>query len=151
MPTTGPISSPNPPEAPGGFGGLARDPKGEAYAELLLRLRGDIAEEMARQGLSRADMARRLGVHPSVVTRVMNPDADVLASTLFDLAWVLDREWGTRLVPRHDQQASIGNREPALTLRVAPDTVSGTMPGVRPATTNDLRTTTAFDTFEFAA
>ncbi|MDA8248151.1 MAG: helix-turn-helix transcriptional regulator [Rhodospirillales bacterium] len=122
MPTTGPILSPNPPEAKGGFVGLARDPKGEAYAGLLLRLRGLIADEMARLGLSRADMARRLGVHPSVVTRVMNPDADVLASTMFDLAWTMDREWETRLVPRRDLVQEAGNHGPvgSLTIQIVP-------------------------------
>ena len=86
-------------EAQGGFRGIRRDPRGEAYAHLLRSLRGELAETMIRTGVSRADMARRLGVRPSVITRVMDPGADVLASTIFDLAWALGREWDVQLRP----------------------------------------------------
>lgn len=80
-----------------GFQGLVRDARAEAYAELLGELRGLLAEAMAANGVSRAEMARRLGVRPSVVTRVMDPAADILASTIFDLAWAMGKRWRVSL------------------------------------------------------
>lgn len=79
--------------------GIARNAEADAFGEMLRDLRGDLAEAMAKDGVTRAELARRLGVRPSVVTRVMDPSADVLVSTLFDLARVLQRRWRFRLEP----------------------------------------------------
>lgn len=89
--------------------GLLRDPREEGFADLLYRLRGLLAEEMKRQGLSKAEVARRIGVSPSVVTRLLNPSADILASSLSDLAWAIDREWNVALVPLNQKTSNSNN------------------------------------------
>jgi hypothetical protein len=106
MGPTGRSSSPD--DRGEGFEGIRRDPRGEAYARLLRHLRAELAAAMAEIGISRAELARRLGVSPSVITRVMDPAADVLISTLFDLAWAMDREWQARVIARQDM-AAVGN------------------------------------------
>jgi hypothetical protein len=119
MLATGPLSSQS--SESGHLGDLLRDARGEAYADLLWRLRGELAEEMARSGISRAELARRLGVRPSVVTRVMNPSADVLASTLFDFAWAMQREWQLQLKPRSDAISPTSNHAPpTISLQAVP-------------------------------
>jgi transcriptional regulator with XRE-family HTH domain len=76
-----------------GFADLHVDAREVAYARLLRNLRSLVADEAARENVSMRELARRLNVAPSVVSRVLSGEKDLLTSTLFDFAWELGREW----------------------------------------------------------
>lgn len=107
------------PSARSGFVGMQRDERADAYGELLRNVRELLAGAMHEEGVSRAELARRLGVRPSVVTRVMNPDSDVLLSTLFDLSWALARQMRFELSKR-DHAVALGQNAPAFDYRSMP-------------------------------
>jgi ribosome-binding protein aMBF1 (putative translation factor) len=49
-----------------------------------------IEAAMARQGVSRSELARRLGCRPANVTRIMRRTTNLTAATLVDMAFALD-------------------------------------------------------------
>jgi plasmid maintenance system antidote protein VapI len=130
MDPTGRNSSPD--DRSDGFKGIQRDPQSEAYAYLLRHLRSELIEAMERSGISRAELARRLGVSPSVITRVMDPTADVLASTLFDFAWAMDHAWQVRLRPKETASLPQANR-PVVTVVHGPSASAVSFRDVRSA------------------
>jgi len=59
----------------------------EAFIEEFL---GRIEEEMNRAGLSRVELAERMGCQPSNVTRILKRTTNLTAETMVDLAAALD-------------------------------------------------------------
>lgn len=49
-------------------------------------------EELNERGLKKSDIARLLGVHRSVVSRLFNGSAPLELRTVGQLAWAMDRE-----------------------------------------------------------
>lgn len=80
-----------------GFALLDEDARAEAYASLIRELRAHISAVCKSENISLRELARRLNVSPSVISRTLSSEGDVLISTLFDLAWALDREWNFKL------------------------------------------------------
>ncbi len=81
-------SSPDP-----GFADVKRNAESDAYALLLHHVRSELMKAMENAGISRADLAKKLGVSRSVISRVLDPTSDILISTTFDLAWALQMQW----------------------------------------------------------
>jgi plasmid maintenance system antidote protein VapI len=50
---------------------------------------GGIEEELERQGLSRKDLAERLGCRPANVTQIMRRTRNLTANTIVDIAFAL--------------------------------------------------------------
>ncbi len=65
-----------------------------------------LAEENARRGLTRADIARLLGKNKSVITRKLTGTSNMTLETLADLAFALDRPVKVELPSRH---AAVGS------------------------------------------
>lgn len=72
------------------------DPKDKASAEFMTRVHGVLAREFKRAAkekkLSRADIARLLGVDRSVITRALNGKSNITIRTLSDLCWAMGVE-----------------------------------------------------------
>jgi ribosome-binding protein aMBF1 (putative translation factor) len=49
-----------------------------------------VAAEMSRQGVSRSELARRVGCAPANVTRIMRRTTNLTAATMVDLAFALN-------------------------------------------------------------
>jgi len=69
------------------------------------RLVGDIHQELARvmtkkPSVTKAEIARRLGVDRSLVTRRLNGTSNMTLETLADLAWAMDQKIEIRLSDR---------------------------------------------------
>lgn len=76
-------------------------PRRRAFARLL----GDIQQELARvmadtPRVSKAEIARRLGINRSLVTRRLNGTSNMTLESLSDLAWALDQRVIVRLEDR---------------------------------------------------
>jgi len=67
-----------------------------------------LAEENARRGLTRADIARLLGKNKSVITRKLTGTSNMTLETLADLAFALDRPVKVELPSRH---AAVGSNQ----------------------------------------
>ena len=78
---------------------ITRNLQSDQYASFLFDLRAEIIKCLEEKSTKRASIARKLGISRSVVTRVLDPTSDILASTLFDFAWALERKWSVRLIP----------------------------------------------------
>lgn len=55
-------------------------------------LRRALAEEMDENGLTQAELARKLGIHRSVVNREFNSSRDMTLGRVAELAWAMNRE-----------------------------------------------------------
>lgn len=73
-----------------GFLELPVDVKAEAYGDLLREIRLALIAQMNKSNVNRSELAERLKVNRSVITRIFNPDADIYLSTIFDVAWALN-------------------------------------------------------------
>lgn len=64
------------------------------YAEQLAIVRGIecISEAIAASGLSRSEVAEKLGCHKSLVTRILNGPQNMTLATLGAVLWACDRE-----------------------------------------------------------
>ena len=92
------------------------DEKEECYGQFLWSLRLAIADTMEVMGLTAAQLARTLKVSRSVVSKLMNPDVDIKASTLFEVAWALKKRWHCTLVDRkhHASEFKIKHTSPGF-------------------------------------
>lgn len=76
--------------------GLYEDVRAQAVKSVIA---WQLAEEMKRQGLSKVDMAKRMGTSRSSLDRLLDPENDALAlSTLTRAANVLGKEVQVNLV-----------------------------------------------------
>jgi len=66
-----------------------------------------IAKQMERQGVSRAQLARRLKVSPALVTQVLKGDSNLKLETIAKFANALNCEFGIIIRPR---KAFVGNQ-----------------------------------------
>ncbi|MFT8803098.1 MAG: helix-turn-helix transcriptional regulator, partial [Gluconobacter cerinus] len=74
----------------GDFLELPVDARAEAYGDLLREIRLALIAQMNKSNLSRSQLASKLNVSKSVITRIFNPEADIYLSTIFDIAWALN-------------------------------------------------------------
>ncbi|WP_204737457.1 helix-turn-helix domain-containing protein [Gluconacetobacter azotocaptans] len=83
---------------------LERDYEEEAIQRLVNRARGLLAEAVSQDGVKPAELADRLNVNRSLVTRFFRSGQDMKVSTLALMARALGREWVLELTDRRDEQ-----------------------------------------------
>lgn len=104
----------------GGFGALFAEAESHVdfwEEEAIIRFTEDVCLAMERAGLSKAELARRLGTSNAYVTKVLRGNANFTLKTMARLAIALDSELRMRLAPREsrthwfDELAFKGARE----------------------------------------
>jgi transcriptional regulator with XRE-family HTH domain len=71
------------------------------WAELaIVEVTEEVARRMEELGVSRAELARRLGTSPAYVTKVLRGNANFTLATIVKLARALESEVRFRLSPR---------------------------------------------------
>src|SRR5438445_1681053 len=87
--------------------------------KILLRLGEDICQLMRDQGLSRADVAARLGVSRAYVTKVLNGNPNLTIKTLLKLSDALGRELVIHVPSPVNRKLSSSARRPRRALSAA--------------------------------
>jgi transcriptional regulator with XRE-family HTH domain len=72
----------------------------------------DICVAMERAGVSRAELARRLGTSQAYVTKVLRGDANFTIKTMVRLALALDMEFCPHLVLRESRASRLDEKRP---------------------------------------
>ena len=87
------------------------DPRRRIFVRLLTAVYGEIERALAESEkdhkLSRAEIARRLGINRSVLTRRLNGTQNMTLETVADMAWALERDI---IPPRLVKTAASSNR-----------------------------------------
>jgi transcriptional regulator with XRE-family HTH domain len=81
--------------------GLARAKTRSAYYEegLLIDIAARVIDAMEKNGITRSDLARRLKVSPSYITKVLRGHANMSLESLAKIAFVMDLKWECIMVP----------------------------------------------------
>ena len=81
---------------------LERAKKQAAYYEedLLVTVAGRIVATMDKQGVSRSELARKMGVSPAYITKILRGHANLGLETLAKLAFALGLKWECLLIPQ---------------------------------------------------
>jgi transcriptional regulator with XRE-family HTH domain len=74
-------------------------------AGAILAFTEDVVREMERQGMSRAELARRLGATPAYVTKILRGKVNFTLATMVRLARALGGELQVQLTTRAEQSA----------------------------------------------
>ena len=95
--------------------GLHQDPEYRTYL-LLIRLNERICERMNELEMSRADLARKLGVSRAAVTKMLNGQPNMTLKKLVTVAMALDAEVEVSLRPEQvsDHRQDGGKAEAAV-------------------------------------
>lgn len=99
----------------------------EVAAHELIR---EIEARMDRQGVSRAELARRLGSSKAYVTKVLGGNVNFTLATMARLAAALDAELRVGLADRHSKGRSKGQPKRSMPRRTA--TAKAPAPRSRP-------------------
>jgi transcriptional regulator with XRE-family HTH domain len=83
-----------------------------------------LAEEQAENGLTKAELARRLGVNRSVLTKRLNGALNMTFETLADMAWAMGRD----VVAPKLVKPSQGSNRPVTTVSISQGWLSATGP-----------------------
>lgn len=78
--------------------------------KILIQLGEDICRLMRDQQISRADVAKRLGVSRAYVTRVLNGNPNLTIKTLLKLSDALGHELAIRFAPKPDASTTRHSR-----------------------------------------
>ena len=75
--------------------GLARAKKRLAYHEegLFLDVATRVIDAMENRGISRSDLARRLGVNPAYITKILHGHANLSLESLAKVAFAMGLKW----------------------------------------------------------
>lgn len=76
---------------------LKRDYDEEYIARVVNRVRGLLAQAVHERNITLTELAQKLGVNRSLVTRFFNSEGDMKVSTLALIAKALGKEWDIRL------------------------------------------------------
>jgi transcriptional regulator with XRE-family HTH domain len=71
----------------------------------ILAFAEDLARVMEREGVSRAELARRLGATPAYVTKILRGNVNFTLATMVRLARALGGELQVKLTPGAQEQA----------------------------------------------
>lgn len=85
--------------------GLARAKKRLAYHEegLFLDVATRVIDAMENRGITRSDLARRLGVNPAYITKILHGHANLSLESLAKVAFAMDMRWECLMVPAGSQ------------------------------------------------
>lgn len=76
--------------------------------DVRVALQRALAEEEAKRGTTKSEVARRLGVHRSAISRRIKGTDNITLATLAEMAWAMDRDISLRLV---SHETSVGANE----------------------------------------
>jgi transcriptional regulator with XRE-family HTH domain len=85
-------------------------------AGAILELTENVVREMERQGMTRTELAQRLGTTPAYVTKILRGKVNFTLATMMRLARALDADLNVRLTCRTNRpsaQAVTGDRAPS--------------------------------------
>ncbi len=87
---------------------LERAKTNSAYYEedLLITVAERIISAMKKQGVSRSELARRMGVSPTYITKVLRGHANLSLETLAKLAFALELKWECLLIQQQNSHAT---------------------------------------------
>jgi len=85
--------------------------------EKLLEFTEDVCRLMAQKGISRSELAKRLGKNKSYITRIFNVPSNLTFATMLQLADAVDVSLEIKLAPTTSSPVEVPARE---TNRVAP-------------------------------
>lgn len=110
-------------------------PSRRAAARLVARVRREIqkalAEEARASGLNQSEIARRIGVHRSVINRELRGVKDMTIGRVGELGWAMGREAMFALPEiKNNRQSNMSSQSPVV---CSEQTVSGTLATVRAA------------------
>ena len=93
-------------------------------AGAILELTDEVVRRMEERGVSRSELARRLGTSPAYVTKLLRGNANLTMATMVRLARALESELHCRLVPaagvrRGSRALAASRREPRETMASA--------------------------------
>lgn len=73
----------------------------EHYQEtILLEVARRISDAMEEQDISRAELARKLGVTPAYITKILRGHENFSLQTLAKIAFTLEKKWAMRLIDK---------------------------------------------------
>lgn len=80
---------------------LERAKKHSAYFEedLLVTVAERVVSAMKKQGVPRSGLARKMGVSPAYITKILRGQANLGLETLAKLAFALEMKWECLLIP----------------------------------------------------
>lgn len=84
-------------------------------AGAILELTEEVVRRMGEQGVSRSELARRLGTSPAYVTKLLRGNANLTLATMVRLARALESELHCHLTPAG--RAGLGSRPQAASRR----------------------------------
>lgn len=91
------------------------------WAELaMVEVTEEVARRMEELGVSRAELARRLGTSPAYVTKVLRGNANFTLATIVKLAQALESEVRFGLSPRRHGEEGLDGGGPKGRLPVSP-------------------------------
>jgi transcriptional regulator with XRE-family HTH domain len=74
-----------------------------------------VEQDMRRQGISRSELARRLGCRPANITQIMSRTRNLTAATMVEIALALSRQLRFTMEPLEGEPLPV--REPPAALR----------------------------------
>ena len=84
-----------------------RDDPDYLYEGVVLELTEQIAAQMKERGISRSDLAERLGTSRAYVTKLLDGHENMTVKTLVRVANALEMKVGMKLVPRERASRSV--------------------------------------------
>ncbi len=81
------------------------------HEAILLEVARRISNAMEEQGMSRAELARKLGVSPAYITKVLRGHENFSIQTLARIAFALGQTWELLLIDRDSSAAAYGRAE----------------------------------------
>src|SRR3990167_6727771 len=94
----------------------ARDTFDYRLEKILLQLGEDICLLMEQQGLSRTQLAERMGVSPAYITKILSGNPNLTIKSLLKLADAMCKELMLQFSPRAAQKRSSRSRHLGRTL-----------------------------------
>ena len=98
----------------------ARDTFDYRLEKILLQLGEDICLLMEQQGLSRTQLAERMGVSPAYITKILSGNPNLTIKSLLKLADAMGKELMLQFSPRAAQKRSSRSRHFGRTLSARP-------------------------------
>ncbi|MGN6207735.1 helix-turn-helix domain-containing protein [Asticcacaulis sp.] len=114
----------------------SRRAAGRFIGKVRRSLRRALAEETDQNSLTQAELARKLGIHRSVVNREFNSSRDITLGRVAELAWAMNREIDFTLKKPSDSQGSniavtsTPVTSPTAQMRIAPVTLGAVSNGL---------------------
>lgn len=98
----------------------ARDTFDYRLEKILLQLGEDICLLMEQQGLSRTQLAERMGVSPAYITKILSGNPNLTIKSLLKLADAMGKELALQFAPRAAQKRPSRSRHFGRTLSARP-------------------------------